>query len=79
MLGGSKECCGDITVILGCVWSREPGGVANHFVTQMLRQSDLQVSKRYGQAKLNMMREAMAKRGRNANVHEAILRTARPS
>ena len=34
------------------------GGVADNFVTQMLRQGDAQVFKRYSQAKLNMMREA---------------------
>ena len=37
------------------------GGVADHFVTQMLRQSDSQVFKRYSQAKLNMMRESLSK------------------
>ena len=43
------------------------GGVANHFVTQMLRQGDSQVFKRYSQAKLNMMREALSKLDRQAN------------
>ena len=43
------------------------GGVADHFVTQMLRQSDSQVFKRYSQAKLNMMREALSKLDRQAN------------
>jgi integrase len=37
------------------------GGVADHFVTLMLRQGDAGVFKRYSQAKLNMMREALAK------------------
>jgi hypothetical protein len=32
------------------------GGVADHFVTQMLRQGDAGVFKRYSQAKLNMKR-----------------------
>jgi integrase len=37
------------------------GGVSDHFVTLMLRQGDAEVFKRYSQAKLNMMREALAK------------------
>ena len=47
------------------------GGVADHFVTQMLRQGDAGVFKRYSQAKLNMMREALARLDRKANEHEA--------
>ena len=47
------------------------GGVADHFVTQMLRQGDSQVFKRYSQAKLNMMREALSKLDRQANEHGA--------
>ena len=43
------------------------GGVADHFVTQLLRQGDSAVFKRYSQAKLNMMREALAKLNRGAN------------
>ncbi len=43
------------------------GGVADHMVTQMLRQSDAEVFKLYSQAKLGMMREALAKLDRNAN------------
>ena len=43
------------------------GGVADHFVTQMLRQGDASVFKRYSQAKLNMMREALSKLDRHAN------------
>jgi integrase len=43
------------------------GGVADHFVTQMLRQGDSRVFKRYSQAKLMMMREALAKLDRHAN------------
>ncbi len=45
------------------------GGVADHFVTQMLRQGDSAVFKRYSQAKLNMMREALGKLDRRANEH----------
>jgi integrase len=43
------------------------GGVADHMVTQMLRQSDPEVFKLYSQAKLGMMREALAKLDRQAN------------
>ena len=43
------------------------GGVADHFVTQMLRQGESGVFKRYSQAKLGMMREALAKLDRQAN------------
>ena len=49
------------------------GGVADHFVTQMLRQGDSAVFKRYSQVKLNMMREALAKLDRQANEREAVL------
>ena len=52
------------------------GGVADHFVTQMLRQGDSQVFKRYSQAKLNMMREALSKLDRRANEHGATSLTA---
>jgi integrase len=55
------------------------GGVADHFVSQMLRQGDAQVFKRYSQAKLTMMREALAKMDRKANEHEVISGTARPN
>lgn len=43
------------------------GGVADHMVTQMLRQGDAEVFKLYSQAKLGMMREALAKLDRLAN------------
>ena len=52
------------------------GGVADHFVTQMLRQGDAAVFKRYSQAKLNMMREALSKLDRQANEHGATFFTA---
>jgi integrase len=45
------------------------GGVADHFVTQMLRQGESGVFKRYSQAKLGMMREALEKLDRQANEH----------
>jgi integrase len=43
------------------------GGVADHMVTPMLRQGDAEVFKLYSQAKLGMMREALAKLDRKAN------------
>jgi integrase len=43
------------------------GGVADHFVTQLLRQGDSAVFKRYSQAKLNMMRAALGQLNRYAN------------
>jgi len=52
------------------------GGVADHFVTQMLRQSDAAVFKRYSQAKLNMMREALEKLDRQADEHAPSFGTA---
>jgi integrase len=54
------------------------GGVADHFVAQMLRQGDSKVFKRFSQAKLNMMREALARLDRHANEHE-IFSTAKPN
>jgi integrase len=53
------------------------GGVADHFVTLMLRQGDAEVFKRYSQAKLNMMREALDRLDRRANEHERSFGTAR--
>jgi integrase len=55
------------------------GGVSDHFVTLMLRQGDADVFKRYSQAKLNMMREALAKLDRHANEHQGSFVTARPN
>jgi integrase len=43
------------------------GGVADEWVTQLLRQSDAQVFKKYSQMKLQMKREALAKLNRHAN------------
>jgi integrase len=43
------------------------GGVADEWVTQMLRQGDAQVFKKYSQMKLQMKREAMEKLNRRAN------------
>ena len=47
------------------------GGVADEWVTQMLRQSDAQVFKKYSQMKLRMKREALVKLNRRA--HEMAL------
>jgi integrase len=55
------------------------GGVADHFVTLMLRQGDAGVFKRYSQAKLNMMREALAKLDRTANERPSNSSTATPN
>jgi integrase len=55
------------------------GGVADHFVTQMLRQGDSRVFKRYSQAKLMMMREALEKLDRKANEHGGTFSTAAPN
>jgi integrase len=55
------------------------GGVADHFVTQMLRRGDSRVFKRYSQAKLMMMREALEKLDRKANEHRGTFSTAAPN
>ena len=54
------------------------GGVADHFVTQMLRQGAAGVFKRYSQAKFNMMREALSQLDRQANEHWANSGTGSP-
>ena len=43
------------------------GGVADEWVTQMLRQGDPQVFKKYSQMKLQMKREALEKLNRRAS------------
>jgi integrase len=55
------------------------GGVADHFVSQMLRQGDAAVFKRYSQAKLNMMRESLTRLDRQANEHGRTSGTPEPS
>jgi integrase len=52
------------------------GGVADHFVAQALRQDDSAVFKRYSQAKLEMLREAL---GRLGHANERSLGTAQPN
>jgi len=53
--------------------------VADHFVTQMLRQGDAEVFKRYSQAKLNTMREALDRLDRQANKHGTNFGTGTPT
>jgi integrase len=55
------------------------GGVADHFVSQMLRQGDAGVFKRYSQAKLNMMRESLNRLDRKANEHGRTFGTPEPN
>jgi integrase len=43
------------------------GGVADEWVTQLLRQGDAKVFKKYSQMKLQMKREALIKMNRQAN------------
>jgi integrase len=43
------------------------GGVADEWVTQMLRQGDAKVFKKYSQMKLQMKREALEKINRHAS------------
>jgi hypothetical protein len=43
------------------------GGVADEWVTQLLRQGNAKVFKKYSQMKLQMKREALEKMNRQAN------------
>ena len=52
------------------------GGVADEWVTQLLRQGDAKVFKKYSQMKLQMKREALAKLNRQANESGSSLGTA---
>ena len=52
------------------------GGVADEWVTQLLRQGDSQVFKRYSQMKLQMKREALEKINRKANEMVLVSGTA---
>jgi hypothetical protein len=47
--------------------SPQRGGVADEWVTQLLRQGDAKVFKKYSQMKLQMKREALQKINRKAN------------
>mgnify|MGYP002381733372 CR=1 FL=1 len=55
------------------------GGVADEFVTQLLRQGDAKVFKKYSQMKLQMKREALQKLNRNANEGGKGSDTGRPN
>ncbi len=54
------------------------GGVADEFVTQLLRQGDAKVFKKYSQMKLQMKREALGKLNRSANEGGIGSGTVRP-
>ena len=54
------------------------GGVADEWVTQLLRQTDAKLFKKYSQMKLQMMREALAKMDRHANEGPKGFDTAAP-
>ena len=49
------------------------GGVADEWVTQLLRQGDAKVFKKYSQMKLQMKREALLKLNRSANEASGVL------
>lgn len=55
------------------------GGVADEFVTQLLRQGDAKVFKKYSQMKLQMKREALQKLNRTANESGKGSDTGRPN
>jgi integrase len=55
------------------------GGVADEWVTQLLRQGDAKVFKKYSQMKLQMKREALLKMNRQANEEEKRSDTGRPN
>jgi integrase len=55
------------------------GGVADEWVTQLLRQGDAQVFKKYSQMKLQMKREALLKLNRQANEQGQSSDTGRPN
>ena len=52
-------------IALACIGTES--GVADEWVTQLLRQGDAKVFKKYSQMKLQMKREALAKLNRQAN------------
>lgn len=55
------------------------GGVADEWVTQLLRQGDAKVFKKYSQMKLQMKREALQKMNRKANEDGPSFDTVRPN
>ena len=54
-------------------------GVADEWVTQLLRQGDAKVFKKYSQMKLQMKREAWLKLDRQANEQHKRFDAARPN
>jgi integrase len=55
------------------------GGVADEWVTQLPRQGDAKVFKKYSQMKLRMKREALQKLNRQANDSSRSFDTERPN
>ena len=55
------------------------GGVADEWVTQLLRQGDAKVFKKYSQMKLQMMREALNRLNRRANEEPVTFDIAEPN
>ena len=55
------------------------GGVVDERVTQMLRQTDARVFKKYSQMKLQMKREALARLNRHAGDSQGSRATVQPS
>ena len=55
------------------------GGVADEWVTQLLRQGDAKAFKKYSQMKLQMKREALAKLNRHANEGGLSFGTVQPN
>jgi integrase len=53
------------------------GGMADEWVTRLLRQGDAKVFKKYSQMKLQMKREALKKLNRKANEGQAGFDTER--
>ena len=49
------------------------GGVADEWVTHLLRQGDAKVFKKYSQMKLQMKREALQRLNRTANESAGVL------
>ena len=54
-------------------FANSAGGVADEWVTQLLRQGDAKVFKKYSQMKLQMKREALLKLNRTANESAGVL------
>jgi integrase len=54
------------------------GGVADEWVTQLLRQGDAKVFKKYSHMKLQMKREALRKMDRMANESRSDFDTVKP-